>query len=244
MNDKCTTRNRGIMLWFNQRCFMPIPQKVRLKSDSLLRLLSWWLLLTSSVVLCNKYPNRPPRFLIDGHSEIVLRLKEGPDTPVGSLIYRLRGSDPDNDPLVFGIRDTGYGSDVLRIENLGNNEANLYLAQELDREVRFIESLHGLPIWQNNSIFVFSQLSSSDQGRVFDYSDADRQSAGRWKFRDAKPAPAGRGRQRQSADFQALSKCPGDSRAQSSGHCDDCGGNRFRRRSVRTSGLSSSGAAR
>lgn len=27
--------------------------------------------------------NRPPRFLIDGQSEIVLRLKEGPETPVG-----------------------------------------------------------------------------------------------------------------------------------------------------------------
>lgn len=64
-----------------------------------------------------------------------MRLKEGPETPVGSFIYKLRGADPDNDPLVFGIRDTGYGSDVLRLENIGNNEANLYLAQELDREV-------------------------------------------------------------------------------------------------------------
>lgn len=122
-----------------------IPQKVRLKSVAncnwLACLLYLSVLAMSSlgVVQCNKYPNRPPRFLIDGHSEIVLRLKEGPDTPVGSLIYKLRGADPDNDALVFGIRDTGYGSDVLRIENIGNNEANLYLAQELDREVRFIE---------------------------------------------------------------------------------------------------------
>lgn len=89
----------------------------------------------AQVVQCDN-TNRPPRFLIDGHSEIVLRLKEGPDTPVGSLIYRLRGSDPDNDPLTFGIKDTGYGSDILRIENdQGNNGANLYLTQELDREV-------------------------------------------------------------------------------------------------------------
>ena len=129
-----------------------MPLKVRLKSVPnrtvcgswfpLLLLLSLSLMMTvptssSSVAsAAHTYPNRPPRFLIDGHSEIVLRLKEGPDTPVGSLIYKLRGSDPDNDPLVFGIRDTGYGSDVLRIENIGNNEANLYLAQELDREVR------------------------------------------------------------------------------------------------------------
>lgn len=123
-------------------------QKVRLKSNSNWLLLRWCLLALSLAGTFhgvqgnnnnnNKYPNRPPRFLIDGHSEIVLRLKEGPDTPVGSLIYKLRGSDPDNDAIVFGIRDTGYGSDVLRIENIGNNEANLYLAQELDREVGFI----------------------------------------------------------------------------------------------------------
>lgn len=29
--------------------------------------------------------NRPPRFLIDGQTEIVLRLKEGSETPVGKL---------------------------------------------------------------------------------------------------------------------------------------------------------------
>lgn len=32
-----------------------------------------------NVVSCN----RPPRFLLDGQNEIVLRLKEGPETPVG-----------------------------------------------------------------------------------------------------------------------------------------------------------------
>lgn len=134
--------------FYTSKMWSPAPPKVRLKRVVVPNNWQWplplHLLLISllfGVVQCNtnnnnnKYPNRPPRFLIDGHSEIVLRLKEGPDTPVGSLIYRLRGADPDNDPLVFGIRDTGYGSDVLRIENIGNSEANLYLAQELDREV-------------------------------------------------------------------------------------------------------------
>lgn len=125
-------------MWLSQK---HIPQKVRLKrkcGDHHIVSLSLFLMLTlaTTLVQCNKHPNRPPRFIIDNHSEIVLRLKEGPDTPVGSLIYKLRGSDPDNDPIVFGIRDTGYGSDVLRIENIGNNEANLFLARELDREVR------------------------------------------------------------------------------------------------------------
>lgn len=29
------------------------------------------------------YANRPPKFIIDGQTEIVLRLKEGSDTPAG-----------------------------------------------------------------------------------------------------------------------------------------------------------------
>ena len=45
--------------------------------------------------------------------------------------------DPDGDPLTFGIRDYP-GSDVIRIENLGTNEANIYLNKELDREVIII----------------------------------------------------------------------------------------------------------
>ncbi|XP_063530997.1 cadherin-23 [Cydia strobilella] len=79
--------------------------------------------------------NRPPRFLIEGQSEIVVRLKEGADTPVGSLIYRLRGIDPDGDELKFGIRDQ-LGSNILRIEAITTNEANIYLVKELDREIR------------------------------------------------------------------------------------------------------------
>lgn len=40
----------------------------------------------SSVSCLETRNNRPPRFLIDNqHSEIVLRLKEGPDTPVGKM---------------------------------------------------------------------------------------------------------------------------------------------------------------
>ncbi|KAJ0175756.1 hypothetical protein K1T71_008915 [Dendrolimus kikuchii] len=79
--------------------------------------------------------NRPPRFLIDGQSEIVVRLKEGSETPVGSLIYRLRGVDPDGDPLQFGLRDQ-VGSDIIRLEAISSNEANIYLVKELDREIR------------------------------------------------------------------------------------------------------------
>ncbi|CAH0406856.1 unnamed protein product [Chilo suppressalis] len=102
------------------------PARVRLK-------LAWCLLL--AWCLQTVTANRPPRFLIDGQSEIVVRLKEGPETPVGSLIYRLKGVDPDGDTLRFGLRDQ-VGSDIIRIEAISSNEANIYLVKELDREVR------------------------------------------------------------------------------------------------------------
>ena len=72
-------------------------RKVRLKCErgrSLKRLVSnevvvitLCLIFIISRVSCNEARNnRPPRFLIDNqHSEIVLRLKEGPDTPVGTF---------------------------------------------------------------------------------------------------------------------------------------------------------------
>ncbi|XP_077287524.1 cadherin 88C [Arctopsyche grandis] len=87
------------------------------------------------VATCVAATNRPPRFLIDGQTEIVIRLKEGPDTPVGNLIYRLRGVDADGDRLQFGVRDQP-GSDIFRIESTSANEANVFLAKELDREIR------------------------------------------------------------------------------------------------------------
>ncbi|XP_037731996.1 cadherin-23 [Drosophila subpulchrella] len=79
--------------------------------------------------------NRPPRFAIDGQSEIVLRLKESPETKVGTLIYTLKGFDPDNDPLTFGKRNS-HDSEIIRIENTGGNEAKIFLAKELDRELQ------------------------------------------------------------------------------------------------------------
>lgn len=43
-----------------------------------------------SVCICPVQCNRPPRFLIDGQTEIVLRLKEGPETPEGNNIIILQ----------------------------------------------------------------------------------------------------------------------------------------------------------
>lgn len=51
------------------------------------------------------------------------------------MIYTLKGFDADGDTLAFGLRHS-YDSDILRIENTGNNEANCYLNRELDRETK------------------------------------------------------------------------------------------------------------
>ncbi|KAJ8911026.1 hypothetical protein NQ315_016595 [Exocentrus adspersus] len=91
------------------------------------------LLIISSINSVNC--NRPPRFLIDGQTEIVLRLKEGVETPVGTLIYKLKGFDADGDHLKFGVRSSP-GSEIVRVENISPSEANVYLNKELDREVQ------------------------------------------------------------------------------------------------------------
>lgn len=85
--------------------------------------------------------NLPPKFITStggagshqaSNSEIVVRVKEGPSS-IGRLIYTLKGEDPDEDPLTFGVLGS-TASDLLRIENLPGNQANVFLRKELDRE--------------------------------------------------------------------------------------------------------------
>ena len=61
---------------------------------------------------------------------------------MGTHIYKLKGFDPDNDSLTFGVINT-VNSDILKIENAGNNEANVFLNRELDREVilKFLKNM-------------------------------------------------------------------------------------------------------
>lgn len=113
------------------------------KSSSTTALLRLWsstyliiTLLVFSSFVHSSVANVLPQFVLkDGQSEIVLRLKEGPATPVGSLVYKLKGRDDDGDELTFSLRGQ-QANELLRIENLGSDEANLYLRKELDREVR------------------------------------------------------------------------------------------------------------
>lgn len=69
----------------NQRNTGGFIVKVRFKrSETLVQTLCVICVLSLLIdfVQCN---NRPPRFLIDGQTEIVLRLKEGDESPVGKL---------------------------------------------------------------------------------------------------------------------------------------------------------------
>lgn len=66
----------------------------------------------------------------------------------GSLIYKLRGIDPDGDPLQFGVRSQP-SSDIIKVENISPTEADIYLNHELDREVDFKYSIIFLLFFKN-----------------------------------------------------------------------------------------------
>lgn len=106
-------------------------------------------LLLGPTTVCNAYQltnnlianNLPPKFITSNsfgssaaatNSEIVVRVKEGPQS-IGKLIYTLKGEDLDEDQLTFGVLGS-MASELLRIENVPGNQANVYLKRELDRE--------------------------------------------------------------------------------------------------------------
>lgn len=66
----------------------------------------------------------------------------------GTLIYKIKGFDPDGDRLIFGKRNS-LDSNAIRIENTETNEANIYLNEELDRETKD-EYLIVLTLTDNN----------------------------------------------------------------------------------------------
>lgn len=92
-----------------------------------LLLILWTYRITSATA------NSPPKFALDGVGEIVVKVREGPES-VGKLLYRLRGEDADGDRLDFGVVGP-VGQEILRFERLGSSEANVYLNKELDREM-------------------------------------------------------------------------------------------------------------
>lgn len=71
-----------------QRTFSGFSIKVKFKTTSKL-ILVWLGLIPFFSVISVVQCNRAPRFLIDGQTEIVLRLKEGNETQIGKLEQKL-----------------------------------------------------------------------------------------------------------------------------------------------------------
>jgi hypothetical protein len=63
------------------------------------------------------------------HNMRILKLPA--NTAIGSLIYRLKGSDPDSEKLVFGS-DHPVGREMLLIKSLSFREADVYLKAALN----------------------------------------------------------------------------------------------------------------
>ena len=130
-------------------------------------LISWMVLITSVRA------NQPPRFEVDGdqQSEILIKLKEGSETPVGTLIHQVRAADPDGDLLQFGLHGKD-ANELLKIETVNATHANLYLKKLLDREVS----------WELLYFFfmkIFDSLATPAGGRrIFHRLDADGRSFG------------------------------------------------------------------
>lgn len=59
-----------------------------------LLLVGVYLLLSAILVDSSVSGNRPPRFIIDEQTEIVIRLKEGPDTPAGKFFFVCKTLNP------------------------------------------------------------------------------------------------------------------------------------------------------
>ena len=95
------------------------------------------LIVSCLFTLC--WANSPPEFLLDQDQsrggDIVIRLKEGPDTPPGTVVYRVKAFDADGDDLTFGLISSDSNADLVDIVN-ESNEASIVLKRELDAEAQ------------------------------------------------------------------------------------------------------------
>lgn len=77
--------------------------------------------------------NANPPNIDYSHNMRVLKLPK--NTKVGSIIYRLKGSDADNDILHFGVKGA-TGNMLLEIVSVGFFEADVYLKSPLEVSVK------------------------------------------------------------------------------------------------------------
>ena len=76
-------------------------------STSYLQLLSFWRYFLCQFLRERKSERIERKFKTQNPNlrggDIVVRLREGPNTPIGSTIYRAKAFDADGDPLTFGV---------------------------------------------------------------------------------------------------------------------------------------------
>ncbi|KAH9634731.1 hypothetical protein HF086_017514 [Spodoptera exigua] len=154
------------------------PPRVRLKPAQYKCITGFWLLLTILEVVV---ANRPPRFLIDGQSEIVVRLKEGPDTPVVEDVN-------DNEPIfkpypsAITVKEDASPGILATVEATDQDEGAygqvLYHLQELDGDIQSfaIQTVNGKGVirltnrldYERKSLYQLRVLAvdRANQGRV------------------------------------------------------------------------------
>lgn len=95
------------------------------------------LLLSSIVLLVIPLSCANPPKIDISHNMRILKLPN--NTRVGSIIYRIRGSDADNDFITFGVRGI-IGQKMLVFKSVNFYEADVYLKSPL--EVSLISSIN------------------------------------------------------------------------------------------------------
>uniref|UniRef100_A0A671XMQ7 Cadherin-23 n=1 Tax=Sparus aurata TaxID=8175 RepID=A0A671XMQ7_SPAAU len=73
--------------------------------------------------------NQPPRFLNYFFSTYLLIYE---DMPVGSSVAQLKATDPEEEPLIYGVS----GEEAMRYFSVNKDTGVVWLRQQLDREVR------------------------------------------------------------------------------------------------------------
>ena len=131
-------------------------------------------------ILCNS----PPKFVLESSNaevvggDIIVRLKEGEETPPGTKIYSLKGFDADGDRLLFGVQK-GKDSDLIKVVNqVTFHESLLYLFFYCDQRLRNCFGLFFLGLFQKTffeKFIIYSHLAMNYNEKAFELLCSNKQ---------------------------------------------------------------------
>lgn len=81
------------------------------------------------LIVFSTYTSANPPIIDFSHNMRVLKLPN--NTKVGSIIYRIKGTDADNDVIEFGVRGI-IGNSLLTFKKVSFHEADVYLKMPLE----------------------------------------------------------------------------------------------------------------